>query len=98
MFIKIIKLHTYHFKSRLFFVKSKIIYLTSVFNYFLFLPSIIAIVKLVWIVLGEDSAKMLGYRTSEVACMDAKDHHKAFEFLEILLLLPEDSGSRRRSP
>lgn len=68
------------------------------FNYFLFLPSIIAIVKLVWIVLGEDSGKMLGYRTTEVVetCMDAKDHHKAFEFLEILLLLPEDSGSRRR--
>ncbi|XP_062568018.1 uncharacterized protein LOC134230270 [Saccostrea cucullata] len=46
-----------------------------------------AIIKLIWNVVGEDLAKMLGYRSPKAlqACMDANDHHKAFQFLEILL-------------
>lgn len=39
---------------------------------------------LIWIVLGEDFAKTLGYTKVPETCMDANDHHKAFEFLEIL--------------
>ncbi|XP_062613499.1 uncharacterized protein LOC134275243 [Saccostrea cucullata] len=46
-----------------------------------------AIIKLVWEIFGEDLAKMLGYRTAKAlsACHDASDHHKAFQFVEILL-------------
>jgi hypothetical protein len=38
-------------------------------------------------VFGEELAKMLGYRSTKAlyACQEANDHHKAFQFVEILL-------------
>ncbi|XP_062577384.1 uncharacterized protein LOC134239238 [Saccostrea cucullata] len=47
-----------------------------------------ALIKLVWQALGVDLAKLLGYRSPKAlqACLDGNDHHKAMQFLEILLL------------
>lgn len=53
----------------------------------IFFILITAIIKLVWDIFEESLAKMLGYRTAKVlhACHEANDHHKAFQFVEILL-------------
>ncbi|XP_069134290.1 uncharacterized protein [Argopecten irradians] len=46
-----------------------------------------AFIKLTWDVVGEDLAKMLGFRTPKAlnACKQANDHHKAWQMIEILL-------------
>lgn len=53
----------------------------------IFFILITAIIKLVWDIFGESLAKMLGYITAKVlhVCHEANDHHKAFQFVEILL-------------
>ncbi|XP_062577048.1 uncharacterized protein LOC134238946 [Saccostrea cucullata] len=47
-----------------------------------------AVIKLLWEVIGVDLAKLLGYRSPKAlqACLQANDHHKAMQFIEILLL------------
>ncbi|XP_061171013.1 uncharacterized protein LOC133201813 [Saccostrea echinata] len=46
-----------------------------------------AVIKLLWQVIGVDLAKLLGYRSPKAlqSCLDANDHHKAMQFIEILL-------------
>ncbi|XP_062620908.1 uncharacterized protein LOC134282522 [Saccostrea cucullata] len=46
-----------------------------------------AVIKLLWQVIGLDLAKLLGYRSPKAlqSCLDANDHHKAMQFIEILL-------------
>lgn len=46
-----------------------------------------ALIKLVWEILGEDLAKLLGYKSHKglQSCLERNDHHKAVQFCEILL-------------
>lgn len=57
--------------------------------YYFYLNSIYrtALIKLVWEVLGEDLAKLLGYKSHKglQSCLERNDHHKAVQFCEILL-------------
>lgn len=48
---------------------------------------ITAVIKLLWQIIGLDLAKLVGYRSPKAlqACLDANDHHKAMQFIEILL-------------
>lgn len=43
--------------------------------------------QLVWEVVGEDLAQLLGYKSPKAlqSCLEGNDHHKAFQFCEILL-------------
>lgn len=47
------------------------------------------LIKLVWDVVGEDLAKLLGYKFPKAlrACLEGNDHHKAFQFCKILLFV-----------
>lgn len=62
-------------------------------NYFFMLTFFVlsqtGLIKLVWDVVGEDLAKLLGYKFPKAlqACLEGNDHHKAFQFCEILLFV-----------